>query len=262
MNTVALNDLVRTVLQKNSLLECSVQDLKNITKQYPYFTIGQLLLAEKLKENGNAEYTDQIQKLSLYIQDPLWLEQVLDNKGELTLHAGRPQAIEQSQEIIVAQELLSRKEDEQVVDEVLPKVVMENTNPNIEPVKAVESEITFEPYYTVDYFASQGIRMKEEEQPADKLGQQLRSFTEWLKTLKRLPVAEITVNVDRKTEQKVDQMAEHSIEDREIVTEAMAEVWEKQGNADKAIATYRKLSLLNPSKSSYFAAKIDHLKTS
>jgi hypothetical protein len=44
------------------------------------------------------------------------------------------------------------------------------------------------------------------------------------------------------------------------VTEAMAEVWEKQGNTIKALELYEKLSLLDPSKSSYFAAKIEHLK--
>jgi hypothetical protein len=45
-----------------------------------------------------------------------------------------------------------------------------------------------------------------------------------------------------------------------VVTEAMAEVWEKQGNKEKAVAIYTKLSLLDPSKSVYFAAKIEELK--
>ena len=56
------------------------------------------------------------------------------------------------------------------------------------------------------------------------------------------------------------QLAEHSLEDREVITEAMAEVWEKQGNASKAMEIYSKLSLLDPSKSVYFAAKIEDLK--
>jgi hypothetical protein len=40
----------------------------------------------------------------------------------------------------------------------------------------------------------------------------------------------------------------------------MAEVCIKQGNNQKAADIYRKLSLQNPSKSAYFAAKIDQLK--
>ncbi len=88
----------------------------------------------------------------------------------------------------------------------------------------------------------------------------MKSFTDWLKIMKRLPVSEIAKNVNAVTEQKVDQLAEHSLENREVLTEAMAEVWEKQGNKAKAIEIYSKLSLLDPPKSAYFAAKIEDLK--
>ena len=58
----------------------------------------------------------------------------------------------------------------------------------------------------------------------------------------------------------MEQLAGQSITDREVLTEAMAEVWEKQGNTLKATEIYRKLSLLEPAKSAYFAAKIEGLK--
>jgi hypothetical protein len=129
----------------------------------------------------------------------------------------------------------------------------------IEPIS--EKALSFEPYHTVDYFASQGIRMQEEGRPKDRFSQQLKSFTEWLKTMKRLPESELTVPPPAAVDAKVTTMAEHSLVDREVVTEAMAEVWEKQGNALKAIEIYKKLSLLDPSKSAYFAARIEKLKT-
>ena len=53
--------------------------------------------------------------------------------------------------------------------------------------------------------------------------------------MKRLPVSELAKNAQPAAEQKVDQLAEHSIQNREVITEAMAEVWEKQGNITKAI---------------------------
>ena len=53
--------------------------------------------------------------------------------------------------------------------------------------------------------------------------------------------------------------AAHSNETREIVTETMAEVLAMQGMAGKAAEVYRKLSLLNPDKSAYFAARIEQL---
>ena len=46
----------------------------------------------------------------------------------------------------------------------------------------------------------------------------------------------------------------------EIITESMAEVFARQGKTAKAAELYQKLSLLNPLKSAYFAAKIEQLK--
>ncbi len=74
----------------------------------------------------------------------------------------------------------------------------------------------------------------------------------------RIPPTEIPVN-EPLVERQVESMAAHSVQDADIVTESMAEVWLKQGNKEKAKATYQKLSLLDPSKSAYFAAKIQNL---
>jgi hypothetical protein len=38
-------------------------------------------------------------------------------------------------------------------------------------------------------------------------------------------------------------------------------VWLKQGNQEKALQTYTKLSLQNPAKSAYFAAKIQSINS-
>lgn len=124
------------------------------------------------------------------------------------------------------------------------------------------NELTFEPYYTVDYFASQGIKISADELPKDKLGKGLKSFTEWLKTMKRLPLAETPSSVETAVEKKVESLADRSLDGSEVVTEAMADVWMKQGNIEKASDIYNKLSLQNPSKSAYFAAKIQTLKPS
>lgn len=130
----------------------------------------------------------------------------------------------------------------------------------MEPLPDPGAPLVFEAFHTVDYFASQGIKLKMDELPKDKFGQQLKSFTEWLKVLKKTTPTEIAKQVDKKTEEKVITLAEHSLENRDVVTEAMAEVWIKQGNRQKAIELYNKLSLQNPAKSSYFAALIEQLK--
>jgi hypothetical protein len=137
---------------------------------------------------------------------------------------------------------------------LIPKLQTQNSQP--------ETALAFEPYHTIDYFASQGIKLSQEEVSKDKFGKQLKSFTEWLKTMKRLPPTQMARTTDSSSENKVQHLADDSIHESDVWTEAMAEVWVKQGNTQKAIETYNKLGLLNPSKKAYFATKIENLKRS
>ncbi len=126
---------------------------------------------------------------------------------------------------------------------------------------SVENQPIFEPYHTVDYFASVGVKPPSLEQAKDRFGQQLKSFTDWLKEMKRLPLTEITRQIPVERENEVAALAHHSLDEKQVWTEAMAEVWLKQGERQKAMRIYEKLSLLDPSKSAYFAAKIETIKS-
>ncbi|OJY95758.1 MAG: hypothetical protein BGP13_00200 [Sphingobacteriales bacterium 40-81] len=119
--------------------------------------------------------------------------------------------------------------------------------------------IPIEPLHTVDYFASQGIKLSHEYEGKDKLSKKLKSFTEWLKTMKKIHPERLEGELDNNTQSSIQNIAEHSNEQKEVVTEAMAEVYARQGLHKKAIETYQKLSLLNPDKRVYFAAKISKL---
>jgi pentatricopeptide repeat protein len=46
-----------------------------------------------------------------------------------------------------------------------------------------------------------------------------------------------------------------------LISESLAEILAKQGKTDKAIEMYKKLSLRNPEKNSYFADRIKDLLT-
>ena len=61
------------------------------------------------------------------------------------------------------------------------------------------------------------------------------------------------VDTEVKTEADFD-------EDDDLVSEELAEIYAKQGLNSEAIEIYRKLSLLNPKKSAYFAAQIEKLR--
>jgi hypothetical protein len=126
---------------------------------------------------------------------------------------------------------------------------------------ANEPLIPIEPYYTVDYFASQGIKLVLDKNPQDRLGKQLRSFTDWLKHMKKLgPEDALKSTQDAEVDSTIKNIADTSNTPKEIITEAMADVLVKQGKKEQAIEVYNKLSFLNPDKSTYFANQIQKLK--
>ena len=118
--------------------------------------------------------------------------------------------------------------------------------------------IAFEPLHTVDYFASQGIKITREELENDHFGKQVKSFTAWLKSMKKLHPAHVPEQ-NEVIEKIIQTSSEVSNQDANVLTEAMADVLVKQNKKAKAIEMYQKLSLINPSKSAYFAAKIESL---
>lgn len=269
-----VDEITKSITGRLSLYECNTDDLQQLTNQYPFFGPAKFLLAKKLKQDNSPLLTELIQKTSLYFQNPVWFDHLLNDTGtgqhyiaikkeETAFVPVAAMEAPATYEEVVDQTQVEETDDIMPEDESgqnQPELSVELPKFKFEPIDPSKAELSFEPYHTIDYFASQGIRAKEEEKPKDQLSRQLKSFTEWLKVMKRLPVSEIAATVSATDEKKVEKMAESSINDREVVTEAMAEVWEKQGNTVKATEIYQKLSLLNPGKSSYFAAKIDQLK--
>jgi hypothetical protein len=125
---------------------------------------------------------------------------------------------------------------------------------------AADTLLPFEqngPMHTIDYFASQGIKVNWQTDARDKLSSKMLSFTDWLKQVKHNEKTGVVTQL----ENKVAEDANHSVRREEVVTEAMAEVLLRQGHKDQALQLFRKLSFQIPEKSSYFATRIEQIKS-
>ena len=264
---------MQALYDKPSLQDCSLQQVDYLAHQYPYFSTAQLLLLKKT-DSGSEAHAKQLQRAALHFCSPLqfvhWLqpEQFGTEIPEAELFQNPIPEVAPESETIAASP--KHQENPEPEFEIKPDVTSEPiaeaaiAPPTLEQAPAPEAAqpqetLTFEPYHTVDYFASQGIKLSQQEAANDALGRQLKSFTEWLKTMKRLPESAPQQPIASAGEHKVERLAAHSVHSADVVTESMAEVWLKQGNKEKAADVYRKLSLRNPSKSAYFAAKIDSI---
>jgi hypothetical protein len=271
------NTLAQQLFQK-PLEQITTEEIKRFTEQYPFFAPAHFLLLHKVSAETD-EYNSLYQKALLFYHDPVQFASFLDAQqtnydfnglevppvilqNDQPEISPEPEPLPDPVEEKVPESKVEELEDEEPVALPLVEEPVKETPITLTPQKEPLQELTFEPFHTVDYFASQGIRLSQDEIPKDQLGKQLKSFTEWLRVMKRLPATELVKAVDSSSEKKVENLAQHSIQSADVVTESMAEVWLRQGATHKALDIYNKLSLQNPSKRAYFAAKIENLKKS
>lgn len=292
-NTV--NNIVKNLFQKMNISELSQESLDHFKSSYPYSAIGYLLSARLKKEMGQS-FEDDASRAALFINNPLWLHALLNEQytsdtnpfiipvsktstpvivpiqktNNLQEIPSQPlesnssntapviEEVTQVKEVSTPEVLVSLNEDPQSV--YTEDTTIKQLAPEIGTVStATSTDIIFEPYHTIDYFASQGIKLKLDDLNDDQFSRQLKSFTEWLRTMKRISPVQETTAVSKEEEPLLVQES-NKVEETDIATEAMAEVWLKQGQKNRALAIYHKLSLQNPSKSHYFASKIEKLK--
>ena len=216
------------------------EHLQKIALQYPWCSVAQFYLLNNYKKNTSSVFEEQSAKTALLFNNTNWVNWQL----HLLSKENIDEPIEDNFENIE-----SHDQNEKIKNS-LSNIPLEENN---------ENQIAFEPLHTVDYFASQGIKITDEPITNDKLGSQMKSFTEWLKSMKK--INKENLQGDEQTDKKIQHIAEVSNTGAEVVTEAMADVLIKQDKTEKAIEVYHKLSLLNPAKSAYFAGKINSLKT-
>lgn len=215
----------------------SEDELAAIVQEHPYYSVAQFQLLRSYNKSQHKNFESQASLTALFFNNSRWLNWRLSHQDEI-----------EDDHINNATDVLPviKAEAEKITD-----VLSQNKN---------EELLAFEPLHTVDYFASQGIKITEEALTNDKLGTQLKSFTEWLKSMKKIN-AEKPTESDEQTEKVIQHIAESSNANINFVTEAMAEVLLKQGKTAQAIDMYQKLSLNYPNRSAYFASKINSLKS-
>jgi hypothetical protein len=271
--------------------------LEDMIAAYPYFSPAHVLLAARkyVQQQGSEQSLNNLGSSLVHVQNHAWLQVLLTQTGDLITEVGMPEekahdihsrpaleipSMEQVRDIIRSidpRELpdnpadvddtdlpeASLEDELQLPDERLSGLLSEQLADFKKPVSDTDplpDVIAPVKLHTIDYFASQGIRIDLSQVTQDKLTSQLRKFTDWLKHMKQQSQQPTDLGTDAGLEQAAALIAENSNESREVVTETMAEVLTKQGQVDKAIQLYIKLSFINPEKSAYFAAKIQQLK--
>lgn len=251
-----------SLLGRSSLEAVSERDLTELVEKYPFFPHAHWWLARKTQEEAS------LQKAAAYAFYPRRLREFVLRTPEESPVAGA--ANPRPAETAVSDAPIPSPSS-------TPAPAGSNETQVMDSAPAGEGEPVvsdvIQPLFTQDYFAYTGTRLPEVVDNDKKpTMEQLRSFTDWLRALKRPAHNERGTDPDLQDDkaslaarqEQVDSgvlhHADHSNIEEEIYTEAMAEVRLKQGHREKALQIYEKLRLLNPEKNSYFADKINRIK--
>lgn len=281
---VPVKEAAATFSSPSVIQELTTADLTAIDETDAALDAEALLVVEDIREEQDAVITDAVLDANVLLeaealkeeQDAVITDAILDANVLLEAEAFKEEQHAVITDAVMDAEAMVHAEDGKETDRIsiesdisvaaeasLEADAAREQSPETETPTSSKTEnepvFTFEPFHTVDYFASQGIKLREEKMDNDQLGKQVKSFTQWLRSMKKIYVEE-QKELDSSMEKEVVSIATESNQQTEVITETMAEVLVKQGKRTQAIDLYRKLSLLHPEKSVYFASRIDELK--
>ncbi len=265
----------------------STYQLESLVKEYPYCQSADVLLTLSLYKENNIKFGNQLKTASAYASDRRLLKQLLNTLKHGFDHkqvASAP-ASENSYGEIGVKDEKSKNSSDYSDHHVADLLNLLQGEVNALLIRVSQNEVAEQQFSTLKNIAENLEKLVERKESKKKTGflsdpldqllvseYSLDHLTDSQGKENKMAAKEALIDKFIQEEPKispknkaeffdpVDFAKQSLIDNEEIVTETLADIYYKQGNLAKAIKTYKKLSLLYPKKSSYFAAQIEKIQ--
>ena len=262
--------LIGYINQPETLKGAAVDDVKSLTEKYPYFAIGQALLAIAYQNERSGEYEQQLRLAASIVpnRDKLRLLSLVA-KRRLENHQEAPQLPDEyrpKEEFFTSVETVALAEeasDSSIIREkvfIIPEIDLSGTQEELSAEMALLEEKRKSLDELKAIIAARLKAMEEEKQQRkdEKSAPKKLSRKE---LIDKFIVENPSISRPKAEFYNPISVAQNSITDQEnIVSETLAQIYARQGYNEKAISIYEKLCLKYPEKSVYFAAQIEELR--
>ncbi len=248
----------------------AIHDVEQMVADYPFFAVGQTLLAIAYQNTDDPRYDGQLKRAAASVtnRDKLRLYTLIarhrfESEPETT---ALPDEFIPTDNVFTSMESVdTEEENNNIIREkvfIIPEIDLSGSHEEL----SAEMALLEEKRKSLDELkAIIAARLKELE--AEKQNKEKNEPTPKKLSRKELIDKFILENpsISRPKAEFYNpiSVAQNSITDQEnIVSETLAQIYEKQNYFDKAISIYEKLGLKYPEKSRYFAAQIERIKKS
>lgn len=248
-----------------------VDEVEQMVKAFPYFSIAQALLSIAYQNIGSPNYDSQLKRAAATMpnRDKLRLLSMiakhrLESKPEIP---ALPDEFEPKNNVFSSIESIDTKEEQNgsIIREkvfIIPEIDLSGSHEEL----SAEMALLEEKRKSIDELkAIIANRLKEieEEKQRKEAGKPAPKKLSRKELIDKFITENPSISRPKAEFYNPISVAQNSIIDQEnIVSETLAKIYEQQNYFEKAISIYKKLGLKYPEKSRYFAAQIERLQES